>query len=124
MKVSRRKRIPETDSRVERRPNSTFRGVYRCGSVYIHVNKDDESAPFRVLLNKGHTGNCQQALLEAIGRLVTLILQESDIPPDRVRHTLIGINCGEGMVKHLSCMDDLARAVVGEYDELEKKGKG
>lgn len=116
-----RERISETDPRVECRPNQTIRCVYRCGSVYIHVNKDDGGEPFRLLMNKGHTGNCQQALMEAIGRLITLILQESDIPTERVYMTLVGINCGEGMIGHLSCMDDLARAIVGKFIPQKKE---
>lgn len=118
-----RERIPETDARVELRPNQTIRGAYRCGSVYIHINKNDQDQPFRLLMNKGHTGNCQQALMEAIGRLVTLILQESDIPTERIHHTLIGINCGEGMVGHLSCMHDLALAIAGKFGKGETKEK-
>lgn len=114
-----RERIPEGDRRVELRPNETIRYIYRCGSVYIHLNKDDSGQPFRLLMNKGHSGHCQQCLLEAVGRLVTLVLQESDIPTERLYKTLVGINCGEGIIGHLSCMDDLARVLVGKRSRCQ-----
>lgn len=117
----RREHIQEDDVRVDWRPSRTYRCSFRCGSVYIHINHDDWSQPFRLLMNKGHTGNCQQCLLEAIGRLVTLQLQESDIPTERLHKTLMGINCGEGMVGHLSCMDDLAWAIIDDFERTKKE---
>ena len=112
-------RITDGDARVERRPSRTTRGLYRCGSVYLTVDESDAGEPFRVLVRKGHVGQCQQALLGAVARLATILLQEG-IPVERVVHTLIGTSCGEGMVEHLSCLDDLAKMLRG--DAREKGG--
>jgi len=78
-------------------------------------------------LHRGHGGVCQQVLLEAVGRLTTLLLQETGVPLERVWKTLIGLNCGEGMVGNLSCLDALAQAmkeqakeVVGEFGKAEQ----
>jgi hypothetical protein len=101
--------LTENDPRIWLRPNSSHRYTYRCGHVYIHINKDDDNRPFRIFFNKGHTGHCQQALLEAVARLVTLIIQETNLPIERVHKTLIGIDCGEGHVRHKSCIDNLAQ---------------
>lgn len=126
--------IPEDDPRVARRPSRTHKFRYRsadhggcCGSVYATVDETDDGNPFRVLLHRGHGGVCQQVLLEAVGRLTTLLLQETGVPLERVWKTLIGLNCGEGMVGNLSCLDALAQAmkeqakeVVGEFGKAEQ----
>lgn len=115
-------RITDGDPRVERRPSRTTRGQYRCGSVYLTVDEGDAGEPFRVLLRKGHVGMCQQALLGAVGRLLTIMLQETDIPRERLWHTLVGTNCGEGMIEHLSCLDDLARMLWEKDDNQPARG--
>lgn len=116
--------IPETDPRVLKRPSRTHKFRYRapaqggcCGSVYVTVDETDDGNPFRVLLHRGHGGVCQQVLLEAVGRLATLLLQETDMPPERVWRTLIGLNCGEGMIGNLSCLDALAQVLKGQVKE-------
>lgn len=107
-------RITDTDPRCASRPSRTLQMRYRCGSVFLTVDEDDRGAPFRVLIRKGHVGMCQQALLGAVGRLLTILLQETEIPVERLRKTLIGTGCGEGMVGHMSCLDDLARMISPE----------
>jgi len=122
--------IPEDDPRVARRPSRTYKFKFApvtlegggCGNVYPTVDETDEGLPFRTLIHKGHAAGCQQALLNGIARLLTLIQQESSIPPERVCHTLIGINCGEGMKDHWSCLDALARAMRARLKEVGHGG--
>lgn len=102
------------DSTITVRPSSTRKMVFGCGSLYVVID-EVENRPFRVFLKKGHTGLCNQALLEAVGRLLTIIIQASDISLDRVWRTLVGINCDKGKVDQLSCMDALARMLKAEY---------
>lgn len=103
--------------------------TFGCGNVYITVN-EISLRPVRVFAKAGKAGCCQRALLEAVGRLVTIMLERGD-PLDRVIHTLSGIRCGEssmGSVRHKttgepevchSCMDALAKELK-EYDLSEE----
>ena len=58
-----------------------------------------------------------QALLEGIGRLMTLIIQETDLPYERLHRTLKGITCEDGMVGQVSCLDAWARFLEELYPE-------
>src|SRR4030042_4024817 len=84
-----------TDSEIELVRSTTWKMKFACGSVYSLVNELD-GWPFRVFLKKGHTGMCQQALLEGVGRLLTIIFQSTDVPLERVGHTLLGTTCKSG----------------------------
>jgi hypothetical protein len=57
----------------------------------------------------GKAGVCQQTLLEAIGRLVTVALEEN-VPLERLVHTLSGCRCAEGIAGagRLSCVERLS----------------
>jgi len=102
----------------ESHPSQTFRMRFPCDgpeqgprSTYAIVDSQ-EGAPYRVFLKRGHTGLCVQALLEAVGRLVTLLLQESDVPLERIWKTLVGITCSAGGAwGGKSCMDLLAKVL-------------
>ncbi len=81
--------------------------------------------PLRVFLKRGHTGLCVQALLEAVGRLVTIVFQKTDLDLEVIWRTLIGIQCAGGFVGRVSCMDALGRELKYRYanrqpDELEE----
>lgn len=92
---------------------------FGCGNMYVDINVVD-MRPVRVFIRVGKCGGCQRALLEAIGRLVTIMLERGD-PLDRIVHTLIGIRCPEASVGSArtthtgerqivtSCMDALAK---------------
>jgi ribonucleoside-diphosphate reductase alpha chain len=92
---------------------------FGCGNMYLRVNVIN-MRPVRVFIAVGKTGCCQRALLEAIGRLVTIMLERGD-PLNRIVHTLIGIRCDSASMGSArtndsgerevcaSCMDALAR---------------
>src|SRR4030042_132902 len=105
-----------TDSEIELVRSTTWKMKFACGSVYSLVNELD-GWPFRVFLKKGHTGMCQQALLEVVGRLLTIIFQSTDVPLERVWHTLLGTTCesGSSFVSGMSCLDGLARILRENY---------
>ncbi len=106
-------------------PGFTRKIVFGCGNMYLTVN-EVTLRPIRVFIRIGKSGCCQRALLEAIGRLVTIMLERGD-PLDRVIHTLVGIRCAEasvGSTRHKlsgemescsSCMDALAKELK-EYN--------
>lgn len=103
----------------------TRKVVFGCGTMYLTV---DEIAlrPVRVLARIGKSGCCQRALLEGIGRLVTIMLEVGN-PLDRIVHTLVGIRCAEASAVSTrrkrsgeketcqSCMDALAKELK-EYN--------
>jgi len=92
---------------------------FGCGNMYVDINVI-KMRPVRVFIRIGKCGACQRALLEAVGRLVTIMLEQGD-PLERIVHTLIGIRCTEASVGSartdhsgkrqvvLSCMDALAK---------------
>jgi len=92
---------------------------FGCGNVYVTVN-EISLRPVRVFVKVGKAGCCQRVLLEAIGRLLTIMLERGD-PLNRMIHTLMGIRCGEtsvGSTRHrgsdraetcYSCIDAIAK---------------
>ncbi len=96
------------DERVYETPSFTRKITFACGNLYITINEIDGN-PFRVFLKLGKAGHCQRALLEAVARLVTIVLQDTDMSLDRICKTLGGIQCDKGIVGKKSCMDSLAK---------------
>ena len=103
--------------------SSTKRFIFGCDGIgqspkSLYVTIDDlDGRPFRVFIKKGHTGLCNQALLEAVGRLLTLMFQNTDLKLDRICRTLTGITCSGGTVGRVSCMDALAKELRARYSE-------
>ena len=83
----------------------TRKSIFGCGTLYVTVDTHN-NVPTRIFIRVGKAGCCQRALLEAVGRLLTLAL-EYHVPVERVMRTLSGIRCDKGMVGRgrLSCMD-------------------
>lgn len=114
--------IDSTDPAIENVLSTTKRFRFACDgrtslqSIYM-IFDDLHGVPFRVFIKRGHTGLCTQALLEAIGRLLTIILQRTDLDLECVWKTLIGITChaGSPVVSGTSCMDALARELKTRY---------
>lgn len=106
------------------KPDEEIEEAMGCGTFYIIINEkeDEPGKPYRVFLKHGHTGLCMQALLEAIGRLITIILQSTDVPLERVVETLMGINCEAGVVYRWSCLHVFAKLLAERY--LPKKEDG
>ena len=103
--------------------SSTRKVQFGCGNVYITINVLEKN-PVRSFLKLGKTGQCVRVLLEAIGRLVTLMFEYS-IPIERIQQTLSGLRCDQGIpaIARLSCIDafghDLKRFLIEEETENE-----
>lgn len=112
-------KVPSVTYKVK--PEDAIEEEMGCGTFYIIINEkeDEPGKPYRVFLKHGHTGLCMQALLEAIGRLLTIIFQSTDVPLERVIETLTGINCEAGMIYRWSCLDVFAKLLAKRY--LPKK---
>lgn len=111
--------IDPCDPDIEYASSRTFKLQFDCGSVYTILD-DLREEPLRCFLKKGHTGLCPQALLEAVGRLVTIIFQSTDVPMRQIYLTLKGINCDAGspFVCGVSCMDGLASKIKERWPDL------
>jgi len=101
---------------VESVSSTTTRMQFGCGNVYL-IADEAGGKLLRIFLKKGHTGLCVQALLEAIGRLLTIMVQQTDLDMHRVWKTLVGITCdgGSPFGSGKSCMDGVARVLREMY---------
>ncbi|MGC8516605.1 MAG: adenosylcobalamin-dependent ribonucleoside-diphosphate reductase [Candidatus Acidifodinimicrobium sp.] len=89
------------------------------GSLYITMNKDDDHIE-EVFISLGRSGESEKAYTEAIGRLISIYLQEGgDV--DRIIKTLKGIKGGSSTwfngMQIFSVPDAISKAL-----EMEEKG--
>ncbi len=89
------------------------------GSLYITMNKDDDHIE-EVFISLGRSGESEKAYTEAIGRLISIYLQEGgDV--DRIIKTLKGIKGGSSIwfngMQIFSVPDAISKAL-----EMEEKG--
>lgn len=88
-----------------------------CGNFYITINnKFDE--PIEIFCKVGKAGGCQAALLQGVGRLASIALQNG-VSPERISKTLSEISCpgavpGEPGQNPSSCLDALARILAAD----------
>lgn len=108
------------DKVIEQVDSSTRRIRMGCGSVYRIMDEHD-GQPLRLFLKKGHGGLCEQALMEAVGRLLTILIQRTDVDMRRVCKSLNGITCDQGMAGKVSCLDVLAKELKKRYPEPESE---
>lgn len=99
-----------------------------CGNLFITLNNDDgELAETRFILGK--SGNCVRSLLEHIGVLWSILLQniDKDECAEQIKKHLLGVSCGSPFiyeeVKYSSCLDYIAKAILNEIAEKEKTPK-
>lgn len=69
---------------------ATFKLNTGQGSLYVTINMNESDKPVEVFANIGKSGGDTAALSEAIGRLISIALQ-NDISVKDLGHTLIGI---------------------------------
>ena len=100
-----------TSEELERVSSYTTRTAFGCGNFYDTIDITKKEDPCRVFLKLGKAGGCQRVLLESIARLITIILQDTDIPLERVYKTLCNMSCDQGTVYCKSCMDKLAKGL-------------
>ena len=62
------------------------------GNMYMTVNLDEDGHPFECFCQVGRSGGCDSAQLEAISRLISLILR-ANIDPQEIISNLQGITC-------------------------------
>ena len=111
------------------RPKKLFGPTYRtrmgnCGTLFTTVN-----LPLEVIIRMGRSGGCLRALLETIGRLISLALQYG-VPVEEIATTLKGVRCERALPPSggpgkaiLSCPDaiakDLEKSIAPEPEDQE-----
>ncbi len=85
-----------------------------CGNVFTTINFNKDNKPFEVFVRLGKAGGCPSSQTEALGRLISMLLQNGVEPEDIIKH-LKGISCykpfGLNENKILSCADAVAKAI-------------
>ena len=93
-----------------------------CGWVYITINVDDSGYPVEVFAHMGKSGGCGSAILESIGRLISVSLR-CDVDAAELASQLVNIECpnktfDEGI--HItSCPSAIGQAVKDVLAKLE-----
>lgn len=99
----------------------TYKVETSCGSLYVTANRNGGEKLFEVFCRMGKAGGCGEAQLEAIGRMVSLLLR-SKIDTEVLIKQLVGIQCNKPYSDTaLSCADVVARVLQKEVQEGETK---
>ena len=110
-------------SRPEVLPGSTRRVESPLGTMYVNITEDDKGQPFEVFISLGKAGGALMAVVEAIGRLISLALR-SGVPLREIHRQLRDISSdrvvGLGPNKVKSVPD--AIAIAFERWTQEKNG--
>ncbi len=95
------------------------------GTMYVTTNWDNGSGlPFEMFATMGKAGGCEAAHLEALTRLVSLLLR-SGVHPSYIIAQLRSINChpymvGNEKVMNSSPADAIARVLERNYEEVDE----
>lgn len=111
-------KTPPPPEKIEMVPGYTKKVKFGCGTIYINMDELD-GQPLRLFLKLGKAGICQRALLESLGRVITIIMQESPELLPRICKTLKGVRCDQGTVGRQSCVDVVARDIEAYLPETE-----
>ena len=109
----------------------THKGVTKiihtsCGNLYVTINGDNNQ-PFEVITRLGKAGGCASAQTETIGRLISLVLKNTE-EKERLHETekivkqLIGIECHMPNMNCKSCADGTAKVLQDIINECKRKG--
>ena len=86
-----------------------------CGNLYVTLN-ELESEPFEAFAHMGKAGGCASAMIEALGRLVSLALRLGSRPEELVKQ-LKGISCHEPVFHGAkSCPDAFGRMIERDME--------
>lgn len=98
-----------TNKRPDMLAGATYKRKIPCGSCYITIN-GEEGEVGEVFVTAGKSGTCAKAMLEGVGRLVSIALK-SKADRGRVIKSLKGINCGHADDTNESCLTQVAQVL-------------
>lgn len=83
---------PESEQRPQELHGTTRRVRTGHGTAFVTINTNEQGNPLEVFTSLGKSNGCDQAMIEAIGRLTSLALR-SNIKPEEIVDQLRGITC-------------------------------
>ena len=125
--ISDKKKKPIKKGRSSKLPGFTSKLNTGQGSLYVTINTNETYSPVEVFANIGKSGGDTAALSEAIGRLISIALQ-NNVKVDDISNTLMGITgsrpvWNEGtLIKSVpDGIGQILRKEFGENPEVKKK---
>lgn len=103
--------------RPSRLSGATWKMNTGCGNLYVTLNEDSENNQIECFLCLGKAGNCGQAHLQSVAKMLTVALRNGTDPVEII-DMLRGIRCNmpaigpDGPI--LSCADAIAKALQQE----------
>ena len=95
-----------------------------CGKLYCTLNHDDDGKLIECYCNLGKSGGCASSQTEALGRMISMLLQ-NDVEPPAIVKQLKSISChqpyGIGKNKVWSCADAIAIVIDSAISKKKKK---
>ncbi len=101
---------------------STVKSKTPCGSVYTTINTNGSEAPVEVFCRLGKAGGCASALMETVGRLLSIGLRYG-IPVEELAKQLKGIQCHQSSKYLKSCVSSVGTVLAPpkEGEEAEEE---
>lgn len=96
---------------LEQVDSTTTKTTFGCGNFYSTIDTLVGGIPCRSFLRLGKAGGCQRCLLQTVACLLTIILQDTNIPLERVCKTMSNMACDQGGVRDKSCIDSLSKGL-------------
>lgn len=93
-----------------------------CGSLYIILNKDEAGQAREVLCKLGKAGGCASALLETVGRLVSVALQHG-VPLEVLAKQCAGVRCYQHQGLIQSCVSYVGDRLNEDLQQEEEGGE-
>jgi ribonucleoside-diphosphate reductase alpha chain len=88
-----------------------------CGKLYVTISNKDEEYQ-ELFCNMGKCGGCAPSFLDAIGRLISIALNEEKVTLATVKRALQGIRCPSPLYEGaLSCVDAIAKAIENQEEK-------
>ena len=95
-----------------------------CGSISLHILFNEEGKIVKTFTHAGRNGQCLNVTMEAISRLISLLL-ENGVSVRKIARQLKGLTCEKRALGFLSCFDLIGKALLEAEKEIRKmKEKG
>lgn len=94
-----------------------------CGKISITFRLDNDKKPINCKAFFGKSGVCGHSQVEAISRLIKILIKHNIALPEIVRQ-LKGIQCSSQREDVLSCADAIGKAIEALMEDLTPTKQG
>jgi ribonucleoside-diphosphate reductase alpha chain len=109
--------------RPKKRHGITMERDTGCGALHCTINETEDHVPFECFITMGKAGGCVSAMIEAIGRVISLGMRYG-VPLDKTIKQITGVGCskprGMGRGKIFSCVDAVGKMLKDYYEDKEQ----